>query len=148
MAEVSRAGKSLREYARHRRDRGLPGHTLHAVQTAIEYGRITRLPNGRIDAAAADRLWAETTDDGKRPPHTCGHHTRDNNAELSRPLLALYELRWLLRDMTDPMFGLSGAEADVKAFFRAWLKIPDLLRRIEDGMAAANVPLLEREMPS
>jgi hypothetical protein len=57
---------SLRAYARHRKERGLPGSTLKAVQKAIETERITvvtlagqtRIP----DPEAADREWLANTD--------------------------------------------------------------------------------------
>lgn len=51
---------SLREYARHR------GCALSAVQKAIAKGRITRLENGKVDAAAADQQWAANTNAAKR----------------------------------------------------------------------------------
>lgn len=53
---------SLRAYARHRAERGLPGGTLRAVQKAIIGGRISRGPSGLIDSEAADRAWEENTD--------------------------------------------------------------------------------------
>ncbi len=46
---------SQREYARRR------GVRHSAVQRAIAEGRITTLPDGRIDPALADRQWAENT---------------------------------------------------------------------------------------
>lgn len=56
----------LREYARYREARGLPGITLRAVQKAIESGRITTVvdENGKpkIDAEVADIQWGRNTD--------------------------------------------------------------------------------------
>jgi hypothetical protein len=46
---------SQREYARRR------GVRHSAVQRAISEGRITTLPDGRIDPALADRQWSENT---------------------------------------------------------------------------------------
>lgn len=51
---------SLRAYARHR------GVALSAVQKAITNGRITKLPNGKLNIAQADAQWAANTDIGKR----------------------------------------------------------------------------------
>lgn len=56
----------LREYARYRESRGLPGITLRAVQKAIESGRITTVVDERgkpkIDAEVADIQWGRNTD--------------------------------------------------------------------------------------
>ncbi len=56
----------LREYARYRETRGLPGITLRAVQKAIESGRITTVVDERgkpkIDAEVADIQWGRNTD--------------------------------------------------------------------------------------
>ena len=46
---------SQRAYARHR------GVNLSAVQKAIRKGRISTLPDGRIDSDVADREWAANT---------------------------------------------------------------------------------------
>ena len=46
---------SLRGYARHR------GVNLYAVQKAISTGRISTLPDGRIDSDVADAEWRENT---------------------------------------------------------------------------------------
>lgn len=52
----------IREYARHRKANGLKGGTLRAVQKALLSGRIVATADKRIDAPAADLLWAATTD--------------------------------------------------------------------------------------
>lgn len=56
----------LREYARYREARGLPGITLRAVQKAIESGRITTVVDekgkAKIDAEVADIQWGRNTD--------------------------------------------------------------------------------------
>jgi hypothetical protein len=56
---------SVRAYARHRKERGLPGASHTAVQKAIKAGRI-RLTEGKVDPDDADRLWRENTDEGQR----------------------------------------------------------------------------------
>ncbi len=55
---------SLRAYARHRKQAGLAGGTLNAVQVAIKSGRLAKslTADGRIaSAAAADAEWSATT---------------------------------------------------------------------------------------
>ncbi len=52
---------SIRAYAEHRRQRGLPGGTKAAVEKALSTGRITRTESGKIDPVAADVSWAEHT---------------------------------------------------------------------------------------
>jgi hypothetical protein len=51
-----------REYAAHRKAKGLKGGTLRAVQKAITSGRIAVSVDKRIDSADADVRWAATTD--------------------------------------------------------------------------------------
>jgi hypothetical protein len=68
---------SLRAYARHRRQQGLPGATLRAVAEAAAAGRIDVGPGQTIaDPVATDLAWAERTDHAKRPPSTNGHGRR------------------------------------------------------------------------
>lgn len=56
----------LREYARYRESKGLPGITLRAVQKAIESRRITTVVDekgkAKIDAEVADIQWGRNTD--------------------------------------------------------------------------------------
>lgn len=59
---------SIRGYARHRADLGLPGGTHRAVQKAIQAGRCPIEPNGQIDSEKADAAWAENTNAVKRAP--------------------------------------------------------------------------------
>lgn len=58
-------GMSLRAYARHRKDRGLPGGSDTAVRKAIQAGRISKLPDGTIDPETADAEWSGSTDRAK-----------------------------------------------------------------------------------
>lgn len=51
---------SLRAYGESRRERGLPGGSLAAVQKAIKSGRIS-LVDGKIDPDAADADWVRNT---------------------------------------------------------------------------------------
>lgn len=62
--------KLIREYARHRADRGLPGGTHQAVREAIQAGRISVDGNGAIvDFERADAEWAASTRD-EHVPHS------------------------------------------------------------------------------
>lgn len=65
------ASLTLRAYARHRAERGLPGASHTAVQKAIKAGRIRVGLDGKIDPEEADRLWVANTDEGHRrgPAH-------------------------------------------------------------------------------
>jgi hypothetical protein len=67
---------SQRSYANHRKEAGLPGGTLRAVQQAIKTGRlyasvviIAGVPKLR-DFDHADREWLASTDPGRYPPAT------------------------------------------------------------------------------
>jgi hypothetical protein len=57
---------SLRAYARHRAELGLPGTSHKAVQKAVAAGRIRLSPDGKVDSDEADRLWAANTDESQR----------------------------------------------------------------------------------
>lgn len=59
-------GVSIREYARSRAERGLPGTSHTAVRKAIQTGRITAEPDGTIDPDRADAQWAGQTDPAKQ----------------------------------------------------------------------------------
>ncbi len=51
----------LREYARHRKAKGLPGGSGAAVSKALGDGRIKRGGDGRIDSDQADLAWSQNT---------------------------------------------------------------------------------------
>ncbi|WP_224240203.1 hypothetical protein [Hyalangium gracile] len=74
-------GLSLRAYARHRADLGLPGGSLQAVQRARDRGRITLEPDGSVDPVRADREWAENTDLSEAPVAVVEAHARAIPAE-------------------------------------------------------------------
>ena len=59
-------GISIREYARSRAERGLPGASHTAVRKAIQSGRITAEPDGTIDPERVDAQWAGQTDAAKQ----------------------------------------------------------------------------------
>jgi hypothetical protein len=123
----------LRQYAAHRRRLGLPGGTLSAVQAAIEYGRITRGPDGRIDVAVADADWARTTDPARRPMMGPVIGTG--------PAIAttLCELRDALGDVTGPLWRLSGSQTDMQFVLTTWVRLPKLLDAVEDAVIASGI---------
>ncbi len=59
-------GVSIREYARSRAERGLPGASHTAVRKAIQSGRITAEADGTVDPERADAQWAGQTDPAKQ----------------------------------------------------------------------------------
>lgn len=65
------ARSSLSAYARHRKERGLPGGTLNAVQVARNSGRLdgALTPDRKAiaDVELADRLWSANTLANRRP---------------------------------------------------------------------------------
>jgi hypothetical protein len=73
MSPAKRQGLSARAYAQRR------GVSHTAVGKAIRTGRITLLPDGSIDPAAADRQWAANTDETKSSNSVSGspRHRRD-----------------------------------------------------------------------
>jgi len=56
---------SIRGYARHRAERGLPGQSQTAVQKALASGRI-QIAGGLIDSEAADQQWEARSSAGHR----------------------------------------------------------------------------------
>jgi hypothetical protein len=140
---------SLRGYAAHRRRLGLPGGTLHAVQTAREYGRIHVGRDGLVDPVEADRLWAETTDDGKRPPRTAVTRTAPVATsapalEASRELVGLIaEIeRHLSRALRAAVRAAPDAPAGPwEALYREWAKLPEVLERLQGELREPARPV-------
>lgn len=54
-------GLSIRAYADHRKQQGLPGGSAWSVKKALRDQRITRDAQGKIDPAVADRQWEKNT---------------------------------------------------------------------------------------
>lgn len=67
MAQANR-GLSIRAYAAHRKRLGLRGATPAAVQKALNDGRITKGPDGKIHPVDADRDWETNTRPERRGP--------------------------------------------------------------------------------
>ena len=59
---------SIRQYAEHRKSKGLPGQSHTAVRKAIASGRVSLGEDGKLDPERADAQWAATTDVSKRRP--------------------------------------------------------------------------------
>jgi hypothetical protein len=88
----------LREYARHRAAKGLPGQTLAAVQKALGTGRI-QANDGGIDPAAADRAWLANTNviqqqRSRRPPAPEASDFDRGAAWLAERLAANFRTVW------------------------------------------------------
>lgn len=71
-------GISQRAYAKTRKEKGLPGGSLTAVQHALSAGRITLDSNGKIDPARADADWELNTDPGRRRAKVREVHAASN----------------------------------------------------------------------
>lgn len=99
---------AVRAYARHRKAAGLAGGTHHAVQVAIESGRLSRslTPDGKkiADVAAADAEWAATTHvdriplsgptaAGESPPELAESRARREAAQAALAEIELAEKR-------------------------------------------------------
>ena len=131
-------GLSLRSYARHRRNRDLPGGSLSAVQEALRSGRIVLGPNGMINAAEADYLWEATTNILKRPPSLS-----DEGARVSEPISAVLALRQVLAQVHDVLFKIPALPPELaKELLTSWVEIPAALDAVESAMARYGVPLL------
>jgi hypothetical protein len=57
---------SLRSYAKHRKDLGLPGGSLASVQKALKTQRISACSDGQIEFETADRSWSEKTNQSQQ----------------------------------------------------------------------------------
>jgi len=60
-------GYSIRAYALHRKKLGLSGGSAASVQKALNAGRISRGPDGKIHPEVADQEWERNSDASKRP---------------------------------------------------------------------------------
>ena len=54
-------GLSIRAYAEHRKQQGLPGGSAWSIKKALRDQRITRNEHGKIDPEVADRQWEQNT---------------------------------------------------------------------------------------
>lgn len=108
-------GLSLRAYARHRADLGLPGSSLQAVQRARDKGRITLEPDGTVDPDRADREWIQNTDLTDAPGAVVEAHAR-----VAAPAAAAGVVKAPAGDDGVPRLGTTLPENNaVKAYWQA-----------------------------
>jgi hypothetical protein len=146
---------SLRAYAKHR------GVTLQAVRKAIDDGRIqtTTDPNGkvRVDPAAADKAWEETTDPAKqrKPEADASAKTPPSDYSRARAMREAYLANLAKITYEEKIGKLVEADAVKKAIFEASRITRDALlnipNRISPQLASETDPhevhlLLEAEI--
>ena len=161
---------SLRSYAKHRRNAGLPGGTLSSVQAALASGRIATDEAGLINPVVADRAWEENTDPMKR--HPSYRARQEANPVYLHDLHPAIEGYYLLQELLlevetklEAAFGdmmsraqyeqpacrtpeelAAGPAKPWKALYAEWEKLPDALIRLKAGIRAAKVPFLKADM--
>jgi hypothetical protein len=148
---------SLRAYARSRKERGLTGGSLQAVQRAIETGRIVKAADGKIDPTAADSDWDEKTHPLKyhgSPKATTKKHVVGKTAALSVVAtdLSAKDVVTGLHDrgMVNAMklakaFGLEGLYLDAAGdLISAWL-VASIGQDLIDQVFGESIPRLNRD---
>jgi phage terminase Nu1 subunit (DNA packaging protein) len=146
---------SLRAYARHRKEAGLAGGTLRAVQVAIKSGRLSKslTPDGKqiADAAAADAEWTSTTHvdripmtgptaAGTPPPDLAESRARREAAEASLVEIELAEKKRELVLAKDVESKLVGAFAQCKTKI---LGVPSRCRQRDPALTGPQILLIE-----
>ena len=120
-------GMSVQEYAAHRRKHNLVGGTKPSVYAAIKRGVFARLPDGSIDAMAADVAWAawHVRPDDERPasPGPSADGEPDYNIERARREKATRELAEL------KLSQMRGESVDAATAARDWF---DRSRTVRD----------------
>ena len=138
-----RRGISLRAYARHRKELGLPGGSLSAVQKAVESGRIECLPDGSIDPERADLAWESGTS-----PRAAAGPGGDSAYLRSRAMREAYEARLKKLAYEERAGSLVDAQAVEKEAFKKAQMIRDSLlsipARLESILAAESDPVRVR----
>jgi hypothetical protein len=125
---------SQRAYARHR------GMALSAVQKAISSGRISTLPDGRIDPDAADREWEANTK--ARPPAVRRQPDDDQDAfgaaqySKARAVREHYQARLAKIDYEERIGNLVSKDEVQVAAFNTHRVIRDAMLNIPDRVAA------------
>jgi hypothetical protein len=145
---------SLRAYARHRKESGLAGGTLAAVQQAIKAGRLRKAltKDGKIrDATAADAEWAATTHvdriplsgpgaGGEQTPDLAQSRARREAAEAALAEIELDEKRRELVPVRDVEARLVGVFSSCKTKL---LGVPSRARQRDPTLTPAQIVLLE-----
>jgi hypothetical protein len=125
---------SLRAYARHR------GVGLSTVQKAISSGRITPLPDGRIDSDQADREWQENTN--ARPIGASKKHRDDEDAfgaaqyTKARAVREHYQARLSKLEYEEKVGSLISKDEVQIATFNQFRQYRDGMLNISDRIAA------------
>ena len=127
------AGVSLREYARQR------GVTLKAVQKAIISGRISTLPDGKLDPGTADKEWAQNTN--ARPGGFRGQPDEDDAFGASqytraRAVREHYQARISKIDYEERVGSLVSKDEVQVAAFNKFRQFRDAMLNLPDRLAA------------
>jgi phage terminase Nu1 subunit (DNA packaging protein) len=154
-APVPLAPLSLRAYARHRGEAGLAGATHHAVQVAIDSGRLSKslTPDRKqiADADAADAEWEATTHvdriplsgptaAGTPPPDLAESRARREAAEAALAEIELAEKRGELVLAKDVESKLVNVFAHCKTKL---LAVPSRVRQRDPALTGPQVELIE-----
>lgn len=135
---------SRREYARWRREKGLRGCTLDAVQRALEDGRISLSAAGetKIDPVVADREWAENT---QQQPGAVGTSLarRVNEAKAKRAEIEAKEAELRYRKSVEEL--IERAEVE-RLWTSAGRRISEAVIAAGHGVAPDLVGLEQREI--
>ncbi len=138
--EGSHMGLSRRKYAEHRKDRGLPGGSLQAVQRALEKGRIHLELDGTIDPDRADREWAANTDLSKAPASVVAAGSAGDTPPDNRQPVLSGVAPSLSGEVPEPHEGLSLSAANaIKAVWQAKTAKLEYLKAAGEVVPAAGV---------
>lgn len=145
------AGMSIRAYARSRHERGLPGGSLHAVQLALRAERIRLLPDGTIDALAADAAWQKNTDAARRPGGRARSGTEPGSLSEAKRLESIERTRQL-RFENDMLEGKVAHVADMERRFvlrvvaarTRLLGVPSRAKQALPHLTTADLAALDR----
>jgi hypothetical protein len=133
-------GLSRRKYAEHRKDRGLPGGSLQAVQRALEKGRIHLELDGTIDPDRADREWAANTDLSKAPASVVASGSTGETPPDNRQPALSGVASSLAGEVPEPHEGLSLSAANaIKAVWQAKTAKLEYLKAAGEVVPAADV---------
>lgn len=125
---------SQRAYARHR------GVAVLAVQKAIQAGRISTLPDGRIDPAVADQEWAQNT--REYAPAVTAHNDDDGAAfgasqyTKARAVREHYQARLAKIEYEERIAKLVSKDEVQIAAFNKFRQFRDHMLNIPDRVAA------------
>jgi len=129
---------SLRAYARHR------DVDLFSVQTAIKKGRISTLPDGKIDSDVADREWEANTVarppmvTGRRKPHDDGDGETFGASQYTkaRAVREHYQARLAKLEYEEKVGQLVSKDEVQVAAFNKFRQYRDAMLNIPDRLAA------------